>query len=107
MRTLKFIVDGQTIKPDPNCDFTGLIPGTDKYLQAEFDFSPAWDKCVKVVGFYSALGREYQPRILRDGKSCVIPKEALEKRVFKLKVVGKCDEYTVTTNKLAVGQNGG
>lgn len=28
MRTLKFIVEGQAIKQDPNCDFSGLIPGT-------------------------------------------------------------------------------
>ena len=39
MRTLKFIVEGQIIKQDPNCDFSNLVPGTEGYLRAEFSFS--------------------------------------------------------------------
>ena len=41
MRTLKFVVDKQIIKQNPDCDFSGLVPGTDGYLQAEFSFSRA------------------------------------------------------------------
>ena len=51
MRTLKFIVEDQIIRPDPNCDFSGLVPGTKGYLKAEFAFSKAWDEYVKVAGF--------------------------------------------------------
>ena len=106
-RTLRFIVDNQTIRQDPNCDFSGLVPGTEGYLQAEFKFSREWNGCAKVVGFYSSLGREYPPQILKDGKTCMIPSEALEKEVFKIQVLGKRDNYKIVTNKVAVRQNGG
>ena len=107
MRVLKFIVDELTIKPDPDCDFSGLVPGTNGYLKAEFTFSPEWNGWVKVASFYSVFGEEYPPQLLKDGKTCVIPKEALTKREFKIKVVGKRGEAVIGTNKLAVRQNGG
>ena len=108
MRTLKFIVDGQTIKPDPNCDFSGLVPGTEGYLRAEFAFSPEWSNCVKVAAFYSVMGREYAPQLLKDGVSCDIPTEALAKRVFKVAVAGVgAGDKKLKTNKVAVSQNGG
>ena len=107
MRTLKFIVNGQTIMQDPSCDFTGLIPGTEGYLQAEFVFSTEWESAVKVVGFFSNMGREYEPRLLKDSKTCVIPTDALKNRIFKIQVIGKNGEYTLRTNKIAVDQKGG
>ncbi len=38
MRILKFIVNKQKIRPDPTCDFSGLIKGTSGYLKASFSF---------------------------------------------------------------------
>lgn len=107
MRTLRFIVDGQIIKQDPNCDFTNLIPGTEGYLQAEFSFSPEWKNCVKVASFWSAVGKEYPPQVLKDGMSCVIPPEALTKYAFKVGIIGKGPDLRLTTNKIAVKQDGG
>lgn len=107
MRTLKFIVKGQMVEHDPSCDFTGLVPGTEGYLQAEFSFSSEWSGCKKVVGFYSNLGKEYEPRVLYDGKTCIIPAEALTKRVFKIQVFGKRGKFSICTNKVKVDQNGG
>ena len=107
MRTLRFIVDNQIIKQDPNCDFSNLIPGTEGYLQAEFLFSPEWKGCVKIATFRSSLGREYAPQIIKDGKTCMIPAEALERRVFKVGVVGKKDNLTILTNNVPVTQKGG
>lgn len=107
MRTLRFIVDGQTICQDPTCDFSNLIPGSHGYLVGEFSFSKDWDGYGKAVGFYSPLGREYPPRVLADGKTCVIPFEALEKRSFKVQVVGKKKTSVIKTNKVTVKQNGG
>lgn len=107
VRTLKFIVDGQMIKPDPNCDFTGLVPGTEGYLQADFSFSPEWDGCIKVATFHSTMGKEYSPQVLIGGVSCMIPSEALKKRTFKVGVIGKNGGRKMTTNRLAVTQNGG
>ncbi len=107
MRTLKFIVDGQVIRQDPNCDFTGLVPGTEGYLQAEFTFSSEWNGYVKVAAFYSMLGKEYTPQVLKDGKTCIIPSEALERRAFKIRIIGKKDGSKFATSKITVFQKGG
>ena len=106
MRTLKFIVDKQLITKDPNCDFEGLVPGTEQYLQAEFSFSPEWNDCAKVASFYSVMGKEYTPQILKDGKTCIIPAEALKKRKFSIRIFGK-GAHSIVTNKVTVDQNGG
>lgn len=106
-RTLRFIINGQTITQDPSCDFSGLFPGTENYLQAEFDFSQEWESTVKVVGFFSDMGREYEPQALNSNKTCVIPTDALKNRIFKIQIIGKNNKYTLRTNKLAVVQKGG
>lgn len=109
MKTLRFIVENQIIKKDPTCDFSDLIPGSKGYLIAEFSFSKEWENMAKVVGFYSPLGREYPPRVLADGKTCVIPFEALEKRTFKVQVIGQSKDFNqkLKTNKVTVYQTGG
>lgn len=106
MRTLRFIVKGQTISLDPQCDFEGLIPGTEGYLQAEFSFSKEWESCVKVVAFFSNLGREYEPQVVNKQNVCIIPHDALKNRVFKVQVIGKKENYTLRTNRIAVKQGG-
>lgn len=111
MKTLRFIIDGQIIRKDPNCDFSGLVPGSSGYLSVEFVFSKEWDNCFKVAGFYSPLGMEYPPRELGYGNSCVVPFEALKKRSFKVQVLGmkreNGEEMRLKTNKVVVNQNGG
>ena len=107
MRTLRFTVNKQNIQPDPNCDFNGLVPGTDGYLQASFLFSSEWDGCTKVVAFRSRTGKEFPPQLLEDGKTCMIPTEALERRMFSVQVIGKKKGFRIITNKTVVSQNGG
>lgn len=107
MRTLKFIVKGQTISLDPECDFSDLMPGTEGYLQAEFSFSPEWDNTIKVAAFFSNLGREYEPQIIEKDRTCIIPIEALEKSIFKVQVIGQKSNYKLKTNKVIVHQKGG
>ena len=107
MRTLKFIVDKQIIRQDPNCDFSDLVPGTEGYLQAEFSFSPEWSGCTKIAAFWTVFGEELPPQILKDGKTCMIPAEALERKIFKAQVLGKRNGYKIVTNKVEVKQNGG
>lgn len=106
MRILRFIVDGQIITQDPECDFSDLVPGTTGYLKAEFIFSKEWNNTVKVADF-SRNGHECEPQILKDGKSCMIPEEALTSRQFKIRVLGKNENIRLTTNKVEVVQNGG
>lgn len=108
MKTLRFIVDDQIIRKDPNCDdFFSLIPGSSGYVTAEFTFSKEWYGFTKVAAFYSPLGFEYPARLLYDGATCVIPFEALKKRSFKVQVIGQKDDVKIKTNKVAVSQNGG
>ena len=107
MRTLKFIVEDQIIKKDPNCDFSNLVPGTEGYIRAEFSFSNDWAGCKKVAAFYSILGHEFEPRILEDGKSCLIPKEALQKEKFSIRVIGRAKNLKIITGKIIVIQDGG
>ena len=108
MKVLRFIVDKQIIKQDPDCDFTELVPGSEGYLQAQFSFSPEWKGFAKVASFYSTMDREYEPQILKDGKTCSIPAEASKRTQFKIKIVGK-NNYgmKLTTNAVEVNQNGG
>ena len=108
MRTLRFIVEGQLIKQDPKCDFSGLVPGSDGYLQASFRFSSEWSAMAKVAAFWSPLGREYEPQVLDEHYSCRIPAEALKRRTFKIQILGRdADGKKLTTNKIEVTQNGG
>jgi hypothetical protein len=107
MRVLRFIVNDQFIEKDPNCDFSGLVPGTKGYLTAEFIFSKEWDGFFKVAAFYSVLGTEYPPQVLEDGKTCLIPEEALKKRFFRIQIIGRKLETRLKTNKIEVYQNGG
>ena len=107
MRTLKFIVDKQVILQDPECDFTGLAPGSEDFLEAEFTFSEEWSGCVKVASFWSVFGEEYEPQPIDDEGKCKVPTEAAAKRVFKVAVLGRNSQYKITTNKLEVAQRGG
>ena len=106
MRTLRFIVDGQTIKQDPTCDFSGLFLNKDYGVCAEFIFSSEWNDKIKVAAFWSMLDREYEPQAL-DNNTCIIPVEAFSKASFKIQVLGIGGRERFTTNKLVVLQTGG
>ena len=107
MKTLKFKVDGQNITLNPECNAERLVPGSEGYVLAEFEFSKEWDNCAKVAAFYSNLGREFEPQVLKEGKLCIIPLEALRMSIFKVKVFGKKEDYSICTNKVIVYQKGG
>ena len=108
MRTLKFIGEGQLLKKDPDCNFDNLVPGTENYIRLEFTFSEEWRGRAKVAGFWSMMGKEYEPQMLKDGKSCDVPVEALKKRAFKFQIGGVSGEgEKIITNKLTITQNGG
>lgn len=107
MRTLRFIVDGETITKDPSCDFNGLFPKTNSEICAEFVFSPEWKSRVKVAAFWSMLDKEYPPQVLEDDKTCMIPKKALARPAFKVQILGKHRGRTFKTNPIIIYQRGG
>lgn len=106
MRVLKFIVDKQIILPDPDCDFTGLVPGSKGYLRAEFRFSSDWANTVRVAQFTNNTG-ECTPKKLEDGRWCMVPDDAAEFRSFSISILGKSQNLYLTTNSTTVVQNGG
>lgn len=106
MRTLRFIVDGDSISKDPTCDFSGLFNKRNDNVQAEFIFSKDWNGMVKVVAFWSILGVEYEPQLLTDGDICRIPSEAFERSAFKIQLIGKKRNEKIFTNKLTILQTG-
>lgn len=107
MRTLKFIVDGERLELDPSCDFSGLFPGRNPEIQAEFIFSKDWQPRVKVAAFHSMLDKEYEPQILGEDNTCTIPKDALAKPAFKIQIMGKHRGRIFKTNSVTVFQRGG
>lgn len=53
------------------------------------------------------MGKEYPPEVLKDGRTCMIPAEALKNKSFKIRLIGYRDGFRITTNKVVVCQNGG
>lgn len=107
MRTLKFIVDNDTLMKDNSCSFAGLFPGTNQDIRAEFSFSPGWTGISKVAAFYSMLEKEYAPQIIDNENGCIIPPEALNLPAFKMQVLGNNRGKIITTNTYTVYQKGG
>lgn len=107
MRTLCFNVKKQIIERDPSCDFSGLVAGTSGYLDAKFSFSADWDGCVKVVGFFSKDGKEFEPCKLSNDNACHVPSEALAYHEFKIQIYGKKKGCFITTRPITIKQYGG
>ena len=107
MRTLVFNVKKQIIERAQSCDFSGLVAGTSGYLRAKFLFSDDWDGCAKVAGFFSKDGKEFPPCVLDNNNICNIPEEALQYHEFKIRLYGKRNGYTITTQKIGIKQHGG
>lgn len=106
MRVLKFVVDNLTIRPDPDCDFSGLFPGKEDHIQVDFTFSPEWRHRVKVAAFWSIMDKEYPPQVINRDGTCDIPTEALSKVAFKIQVLGKHMDKKFETNKCTIYQSG-
>lgn len=105
MRILRFIVSGQTIRPDPSCDFSSLVPGTTGYLKAVFTFSEEWRGCAKIAEFrkYASSDPESE-RLVND--ACMIPEKTLIGNKFFISVIGIKPGYRIKTNKVWVKQDG-
>lgn len=103
MRTLKFIVERQSITPAPNCDFSGIVPGTIGYLEASFAFSEEWRGCGKIAVFEN-LGEKYPVKLQND--RCIIPSESLTWKRFVVWVIGVRQGYRINTGKAEVRQDG-
>lgn len=101
MRILDFIVSGQTLRCDPECDFTGIAPGSRGYLHARFSFSQEWTGCKKVALFY-CRGKEFPAPLVKG--VCVIPAEALVGSIVQVSVEGRRGDFRITAGTAAFKQ---
>lgn len=102
MRILQFVADGQRLKKQTNCDFSGLVAGSEGYLRAEFTFSDEWLGCKKAASFW--VGDQEYAVLLDDDDSCVIPPEVLAGELFKVSVVGVKTGYKLMSTQTKVRQ---
>ena len=103
MRTLRFSVDSQKIRHDPNCDFSGLVSGTAGYLKASFKFSKEWSGMVKVAEFRKYTCDSPIPVPIIRGE-CMVPKEVTGGKVWHVKIVGKKGDMILATGNCKVDQ---
>lgn len=101
MRSLMFKVNAQKITKDPECNFEGIVAGTEGYLKAKFSFSEEWNDCIQVASFWR--GKEEHAERIVNGE-CTIPTEALTGATFKVSVIGKRRDFLINTNKTLVVQ---
>lgn len=104
MRTLKFNVDGQLIRKNENCDFTGIVSNTKGYFEVEFSFSKEWKELNKVAVFRTRTTKKYCP--LFDNK-CSVPDEITESITYWVSVCGVGTDVTLTTTEVPVLQKKG
>lgn len=101
-RILKFIVNGQNLNKDQNCNFDGIVSGTRDYLQCTFSFDSSW-KDMNKVAVFKYLDFVFPTKVISD--RCFIPKEALVWRNFHVYVVGQdIKGKRVLTNEIIVNQ---
>ncbi len=104
MRTLCFIVEGQRLKPDPACDFGGIVSHSRGYLRARFRFSADWKGCKKAAVFTGESGEE---AVLILGDCCMIPDAVLTGTTVLVSVVGQRDGLRIPTNVTEFNQKTG
>lgn len=104
MRTLCFIVDGQQLKRDPDCDFSGIVSNSKGYLQARFRFSRDWVGCKKVAIFTGIAGDKMVPL---KNDACTIPDEVLTGGTVLVSVVGQGRTVRIPTNTTEFNQKTG
>jgi len=105
MRALDFNVATQKLEKDKRCDFSGIVPGTSKYLEARFNFDKEWSDLTKVAVFTE---RKNEAAVRIEKGKCMIPDSVLTRESFKLYVAGKNNTtgLKICTNEITIEQDG-
>lgn len=105
MRELIFDVEQQRLKRNPECDFSGIVAGSEGYLRAKFNFlSEDWNNCVKIASFISPCIEGDIGVMLDENNSCDIPPEATMPEEFAVSVIGSKPDYKIPTNNIRIKQ---
>ena len=105
MRVLKFDVNGQNLSKSKNCDFSGIVPGSDGYLKARFTFSNDWYGMVKVAEFRTYASSEPVPVPIINNE-CMVPSEVTGGDKWYVKAIGKKGDVIIPTGNCRVRQEG-
>lgn len=92
------------IRPDPNCDFSGIVRGTSDYLAVQFSFSEEWATMVKVAEFYLDKRKTEPVAVPILSNCCKVPTEVTGGSHWYVRIIGKRKEQILTTNSAAVRQ---
>ena len=104
MRDLIFDVTQQRLKRNDECDFSGIVAGSEGYLRVRFNFlDNSWDGCVKIVNFVAPYVEGMAVK-LDDENSCMIPPEITHHEEFALALVGAKKDYKIPTNYIKIRQ---
>ena len=101
MRLLKFIVNGQKIEKDPECDFENIVAGSKNYLKAYFNLPEEWQNCVVAASFWR--GSHEEAVVLKDNM-CDIPSVVLNCATFRVSLTCMKNKQLIPTNKLLIRQ---
>lgn len=81
----------------------GIVRGTDNYLVLRFIFDRAWRDRRKVVHMEDVEGNSYNCIVGKDSK-VKIPRDVTGTSRIYIKVYGKEDSVTVSTNTVVIEQ---
>lgn len=99
MRTIKFRVNQQRIKPMNSVSF--VYPGTDNYLKLEFEFGNDWDGCNIGISF----GSKKIMQVLKDNY-CIVPKEAFDEDQLSFYLAGVKEGYSIRSQEFIIKLGG-
>ena len=85
MKTLKFCVNEQELKPNP-CNSTDVVTDTHNYLQLKFKFSDDWKGLEKHIQFI--LNNNHYEYLLEEDDTIKVPKLFVEELSFKFLIIG-------------------
>lgn len=105
MRTLEFDVNATALSKSSNCDFSGLIKGSKKYLVCHFTFDNTWDGARRIVEFQTKEEDKFYE--LTDENACYVPDDFAAENYFKVSIHGVKDKEQFETNKVLIRQTNG
>lgn len=105
MRTLKFIVDGQTLTKDPDCSFSNIVRGSHNYLFLEFIFvDDEWKQYDKAVEFEANVKTK---KINFYGSTVGVPDDITPESLIKIRLIASESRRKVfQTNQVYIAQRG-
>jgi hypothetical protein len=106
MRELVFDVDQQRLKRNPDCNFEGIVAGSEGYLKLKFNFlGDDWDNCVKIASFIApAIDGDIGVKLDTETNTCLVPPEASMCDEFAVSLVGAKLDYKIPTNYIRIKQ---